>query len=405
MKLRKLSALLLSAVCSPALADSGFPACLLALQSQAREASVADWIVDEIVPGLQQQARVLELDGKQPEFVQTFAQYLNARVTQARIEQGRALYRKHRDFLGSLQQRYGVPGHYLVAFWGLETNFGSYLGRMPTLDSLATLACDTRRADFFGSEFVAALQLLERERLQPEQMRGSWAGAVGHTQFMPSNYLRYAVDGDGDGRIDLWGSEQDALASGANFLSQLGWVPELRWGREVSLRQSFRFDLAGAGSKRPLQEWSALGVRRSDGGPLPASELLASLLVPAGASGPAFMAYENFDVIMRWNRSESYAISVGHLADRIAGAGPLLQLPPVDQRPLSRSDVEVLQRQLNQLGFEAGAEDGIFGSGTRAALSEFQRSQGLVADGYPGTDNIESLQAAAARENPRARED
>jgi membrane-bound lytic murein transglycosylase B len=222
---------------------------------------------------------------------------------------------------------------------------------------------------------------------------------------MPSNYLRYAVDGDGDGRIDLWGSEQDALASGANFLSQLGWVPELRWGREVSLQRGFRFDLAGAGSRRPLQEWSALGVRRSDGGPLPASELQAALLVPAGAAGPAFMVYDYFDVIMLWNRSESYAISVCYLADRIAGAGPLQQPPPVDQRPLSRSDVEVLQQQLNQLGFEAGVEDGIFGSGTRAALSEFQRSQGLVADGYPDTDSMESLQAAAARESPTARKD
>lgn len=394
MNPRKFSALLLLTACFPALANDGFPGCLAALQDQAREARVADWIVDDIVPGLQQQARVLELDGKQPEFVQTFAQYLNARVTQARIEQGRTLYRKHRDFLAGLQQKYGVPGHYLVAFWGLETNFGSFLGSMPTLDSLATLACDTRRAEFFGGEFVAALQLLERERLQPEQMRGSWAGAVGHTQFMPSNYLRYAVDGDGDGRIDLWGSEQDALASGANFLNQLGWVPELRWGREVRLQPGFRFDLAGAGKRRPLQEWAKLGVRRSDAGPLPESELQAALLVPAGAAGPAFMVYDNFDVIMRWNRSESYAISVGYLADRIAGAGPLRQSPPVDQRPLSRSDVEVVQQQLNQLGFEAGVEDGIFGSGTRAALSEFQRSRGLVADGYPDTGSIEGLQAA-----------
>tara|TARA_R110002110_G_scaffold61225_5_gene172089 strand:+ start:29323 stop:30543 length:1221 start_codon:yes stop_codon:yes gene_type:complete len=402
MNLRTFSGLLLLAACTPALADDGFPACLAGLQDQARQARVADWIVDDIVPGLQQQARVLELDGKQPEFVQTFAQYLNARVTQARIEQGRILYRKHQEFLGRLQQKYGIPGHYLVAFWGLETNFGSYLGGMPTLDSLATLACDTRRADFFGGEFIAALQLLERERLQPEQMRGSWAGAVGHTQFMPSNYLRYAVDGDGDGRIDLWGSEQDALASGANFLSQLGWVPELRWGREVRLQPGFRFELAGGGKWRPLREWSQLGVRRSDGGPLPELELQAAILVPAGAAGPAFMVYENFDVIMRWNRSESYAISVGYLADRIAGAGPLRRPPPMTQRPLSRGDVEAVQQQLNQLGFEAGVEDGIFGSGTRAALSDFQRSRGLVADGYPDADSIEGLQDAAARDAAEA---
>lgn len=376
-------------------AEEAFAACLEALQGQARAAGVAAQIVDDVVPTLQQQARVLELDGKQPEFVQTFAQYFNARVSESRIEQGRALYAQHREFLAQLQREYGVPGHYLVAFWGLETNFGSYLGRMPTLDSLATLACDTRRADFFGTEFIAALQLLEREGLSPVDMQGSWAGAVGHTQFMPSNYLRYAVDGDGDGRINLWRSERDALASGARFLRDLGWVPALRWGREVRLPAEFRYELALSGEALPLAEWARLGVMRSDGAALPTAELQASLLVPAGASGPAFLVYDNFDVIMRWNRSESYALSVGHLADRIAGAGPLQQAPPANQQPLARADVLALQQGLNALGFDAGAEDGLFGSGTRAALSRFQRSVGVVADGYPSAEIQQRLQEAA----------
>ncbi|MAY92262.1 lytic murein transglycosylase [Haliea sp.] len=373
-------------------AEEAFAACLEALQGQARAAGVATQIVDDVVPTLQQQARVLELDGKQPEFVQTFAQYFNARVSESRIEQGRALYAQHREFLAQLQREYGVPGHYLVAFWGLETNFGSYLGRMPTLDSLATLACDPRRADFFGTEFIAALQLLEREGLSPVDMQGSWAGAVGHTQFMPSNYLRYAVDGDGDGRINLWRSERDALASGARFLRDLGWVPALRWGREVRLPAEFRYELALSGEALPLAEWARLGVMRSDGAALPTAELQASLLVPAGASGPAFLEYDNFDVIMRWNRSESYALSVGHLADRIAGAGPLQQAPPASQQPLARADVLALQQGLNALGFDAGAEDGLFGSGTRAALSRFQRSVGAVADGYPSAEIQQRLQ-------------
>lgn len=381
--------------CVSVRAEEGFAACLEALQGQARAAGVAAQIVDDVVPTLQQQARVLELDGKQPEFVQTFAQYFNARVTESRIEQGRALYAQHREFLAQLQREYGVPGHYLVAFWGLETNFGSYLGRMPTLDSLATLACDTRRADFFGTEFIAALQLLEREGLSPADMQGSWAGAVGHTQFMPSNYLRYAVDGDGDGRINLWRSERDALASGARFLRDLGWVPALRWGREVRLPAGFRYELALSGEALPLAEWARLGVMRSDGAALPTAELQASLLVPAGASGPAFLVYDNFDVIMRWNRSESYALSVGHLADRIAGAGPLQQAPPAGQQPLARADVLALQQGLNALGFDAGAEDGLFGSGTRAALSRFQRSVGAVADGYPSAEIQQRLQDAA----------
>jgi|TARA_R100000005_G_scaffold95556_2_gene77489 membrane-bound lytic murein transglycosylase B len=395
MLLRKMVVVVCLLACVSARAEERFAACLLALQDQALAAGVAPDIVDTVVPAMQQQARVLELDGKQPEFVQTFAQYFNARVSESRIEQGRALYAQHRDFLAQLQRDYGVPGHYLVAFWGLETNFGSYLGRMPTLDSLATLACDTRRADFFGGEFIAALQLLEREGLSPDDMQGSWAGAVGHTQFMPSNYLRYAVDGDGDGHINLWRSERDALASGARFLRDLGWVPELRWGREVRLPPGFPYELALSGEALPLAEWSRLGALRSNGGALPVADLQASLLVPAGASGPAFLVYDNFAVIMRWNRSESYALSVGHLADRIAGAGPLRQPPPADQQPLARAEVLALQQQLNQLGYDAGEEDGLFGSGTRAALSRFQRSVGAVADGYPGSEILQRLQRAA----------
>lgn len=395
MLLRKVVVVACLLACFPALGEERFAACLVALQAQARAAGVAPGIVDDVVPTLQQQARVLELDGKQPEFTQTFAQYFNARVSESRIGQGRALYAQHREFLAQLEQQYGVPGHYLVAFWGLETNFGSYLGRMPTLDSLATLACDTRRADFFGTEFIAALQLLEREGLSPADMQGSWAGAVGHTQFMPSNYLRYAVDGDGDGQINLWRSEQDALASGARFLRDLGWVPELRWGREVRLPAGFRYDLALSGERLSLTEWAGMGVQRSDRRPLPEADLQAGLLVPAGASGPAFLVYDNFEVIMRWNRSESYALSVGHLADRLAGAGPLQQAPPAGQQPLPRTEVLALQQQLNQLGYEAGVEDGIFGSGTRAALSRFQRSAGTVADGYPNAESLQSLRRAA----------
>lgn len=199
-----------------------FQGCLNSLQVRARAAGVKEKIVEEVIPALQQQQQVLQLDRKQPEFAQTFAQYLAKRVTPARVERGRELYAQHREFLAELTRKTGVPGRYLLAFWGLETNFGSYLGSLPTLDALATLACDERRPAFFGEEFISALQLLQRESLTPEQMHGSWAGAVGHTQFMPSSYLKYAVDGDGDGRINLWDSERDALASGANFYSS--WV-------------------------------------------------------------------------------------------------------------------------------------------------------------------------------------
>ncbi|MEE4661400.1 MAG: lytic murein transglycosylase, partial [Halieaceae bacterium] len=241
---------------TPARADFG--SCLLELQGKARERGLGSRVTEEIIPALTEQRRVVELDRQQPEFVQTFERYLSARVTADRVSRGRQLYRENREFLDRLTARYGIPGQYLVAFWGLETNFGSYLGKVPTLDALATLACDTRRSAFFTDELLTALTLVERDGLEPARMRGSWAGAMGHTQFMPSTYARAAVDGDGDTRIDLWESPRDALASGARFLQQLGWQPGLRWGREVALPEPFDYALAGLKARRPLADWAAL---------------------------------------------------------------------------------------------------------------------------------------------------
>lgn len=379
---------------TPAAAQSetpDFSACLNTLQERAREQKLSASAVATVAT-MEQQQRVLELDGKQPEFVQTFGQYLNARLTDDRIRRGRELYSRHRDFLNQLTTRYGVPGQYLVAFWGLETNYGSYLGNMPTLDSLATLACNPRRGSYFTEEFLTALRVMDRESLQPGQMKGSWAGAMGHTQFMPSNYLRYAVDGDGDGRIDLWGSEKDALASGANFLQHLGWEKGVRWGREVSLPDNFDYELMGRTNTRSVQDWASLDVRNADGHALPSAEINASILVPAGHRGPAFMVYDNFAVIMKWNRSESYALSVGLLADRIAGAGSLRRPPPADQQALTRAEVESLQLALNQRGYNLGEADGVMGPATRNAVRAFQRDSGLISDGYPDRSVLEALQ-------------
>jgi membrane-bound lytic murein transglycosylase B len=368
-----------------------FSACLNTLQERAREQKLSATTIATVAT-MEQQQRVLELDGKQPEFVQTFGQYLNARLTDDRIRRGRELYSRHRDFLDQLTTRYGVPGQYLVAFWGLETNYGSYLGNMPTLDSLATLACDPRRGGYFTEEFLTALRVMERESLEPRQMKGSWAGAMGHTQFMPSNYLRYAVDGDGDGNIDLWGSEKDALASGANFLQHLGWVKGIRWGREVSLSDKFDYELIGRNTKRTVRDWASLNVGNADGSTLPPAEIEGSVLVPSGHRGPAFLVYDNFSVIMKWNRSESYALSVGLLADRIAGAGSLRQPPPADQKALSRAEVEKMQLALNQLGYDLGEADGVMGPATRNAVRAFQRDAGLISDGYPDRTVLEALQ-------------
>jgi membrane-bound lytic murein transglycosylase B len=367
-----------------------FQACLAQLQDQASARELSADTIGKVIPELEYQARVIELDRSQPEFTQTFADYFHKRVSEGRIEKGRELYLEYRDFLAELTREYGVPGQYLVSFWGLETNFGSYLGGMPTLDSLATLACDPRRSEFFTEEFLLALELMERERIDVDAMKGSWAGAVGHTQFMPSNYLRYAVDGDGDGVIDLWSSRRDALASAANFLNALGWQPEQRWGREVRLPPDF--DYAGVTSRLPLAQWRSQGLRKADGGPLPVvAGMEAKLLMPAGHKAPVFLAYDNFDVIMRWNRSISYALSVGHLADRIAGAGPLLQAIPEDQPRLRRSEVLQLQETLAEKGFDSGEPDGLLGPATSAALREFQLSEGLVGDGFPDRQTLALL--------------
>ena len=371
--------------------DAEFAQCISELQHRARSEELSARVVDEVLVNLKQQQRVLELDRSQPEFTQTFANYFHHRVTPERIERGQQLLNLYDTFLTGLTGNYGVPGRYLVAFWGLETNFGGYLGKMPTLDCLATLACDERRSEFFTDELMQALALLERESLSPAEMRGSWAGAMGHTQFMPSAYTLYATDGDGDGRVNLWRSERDALASGANYLENLGWKKGERWGREVLLPKNFPYAETGLSNSQPVAYWKDLGVSFANGATIPNIDMAASVLVPAGHSGPAFLVYPNFHVILQWNRSEYYALAVGLMADRLIGAGPLVRSPSTDEAALSRDAVENMQRQLNHLGFNAGEVDGFLGSMTQSALREFQASNGMIADGYPDRTTLCAL--------------
>lgn len=382
---------LAATVVSAAVDERAFSACIADLQRQARVQGLPAELADRVLGELRLQPRVLELDRAQPEFTQSFAAYLDARVTPWKIMQGRMLYVRHRPLLDRLTKRHGVPGRYLVAFWGMETNYGSYLGSMPTLDSLATLACDERRSEFFAGELFHALRLIERDALDPASMKGSWAGAMGHMQFMPSSYAAHAVDGDGDGRIDLWASEVDAFASAANYLESLGWRRGERWGREVRLPEGFDYGRTGLDHAEPLSAWRRSGVTTAQGAPLPPADLSGSILVPMGHRGPAFLVYPNFEVILAWNRSRAYALAVGHLADRIAGGGALVAELPEVETALPRTQIENLQRRLAALGYDPGAVDGLMGPATRSALQEFEADRDRIADGYPDESTLEAL--------------
>lgn len=375
----------------PMISSSDFSLCLDNFSAKAKQAGISSSTINNSLTKAKLNKRVLELDRQQPEFTTTFADYFNRRVTEQRVNQGRAMLNTHRELLSRIEQAYGVPAPYLLAFWGLETNFGSFYGNIPVVDSLSTLACDARRSEFFTIELLNALRILDKGDITPGKMVGSWAGAMGNFQFMPSAYLKNAVDFDGDNKRDLWNSKADAFASAAFFLKNLGWNSETRWGREVKLPRDFPFLEAGLKNHKPIAEWSKLGITRADNSPLPAADMNASLLVPAGHEGPAFLVYDNFNVIMRWNRSEFYAIAVGQLADQIAGGGKLLQPPPADAPRLHRQQVMLLQEKLNQHGIDAGKPDGIFGPGTRRALSEFQHQQGMIADGFPNRKTLALL--------------
>ena len=372
--------------------EAAFAACISELEEKAVARGIDPELAGEVLGEARHQSRVIELDRAQPEFTTTFGDYLNRRVTEQRVQRGRELLERHRDLLEDIAAEYGVAPQYLVALWGLETNYGSFFGRVRVIDSLTTLACDERRSEFFTRELMATLRILEEESISLDRMEGSWAGAMGHVQFLPSVFREHAVDYDGDGRRDLWGSLPDAMASAANFLRAMGWERGWRWGREVKLPEGFAMEQAGLDESRPLSDWAELGVRRTDGRPLGDAEIDAALLMPSGYRGPAFLVYDNFHVIMGWNPSQHYALAVGHLADRIAGAGGLAQSPPEDLPRLSRDQVIRLQEKLAEQGHDVGPIDGIPGPQTRRALREYQRERGLVADGIPDRTLLEMLE-------------
>lgn len=375
----------------PLVTQDEFKACVISLKGKAQAEGISASVVENQLAKVKFDPRIIGYDRAQPEFTQTFSGYYYQRVSETRIQRGRELYAQYKPLLAEITRKTGVPGRYLLAFWGMETNFGRYFGKLSVLDSLATLACDTRRSTFFTGELISALKILDRGDINADELKGSWAGALGHVQFLPSVYLRYAQDADGDGRRDLWNSIPDALTSAGFFLKGLGWKAEERWGREVTLPKGFDYSLAGLKNLQPLDYWRSQGIQTIFGGALPSANIKAALLVPAGHRGPAFLIYSNFNVIMGWNKSEFYALSVGTLADKIAGAGSLHQPPPKDLQRLTRKTVTLLQEKLLEAGHESGPLDGIMGPATRSAISAFQKSLGWIADGFPHPEVLAKL--------------
>ena len=335
--------------------------------------------------------RVIELDRAQPEFTRPVWDYLDSAVSKLRIARGQDKLRQLRTTVDPIAARYGVPTEILFAFWGVESNFGSNLGDYSTIDALATLAFDGRRGDWARGELMAALNILQQHDIDRARMVGSWAGAMGQTQFMPTVFLAYAVDADGNGRRDLWGSIPDVMASTANFVAKSGWQTGETWGVEVRLPPGFDYLRADMHVRQSSAAWASQGVTSVNGLPLP---VLAdsSVLLPAGARGPAFLVGANFHTLLRYNNATSYALAVGLLAQQLAD-GPPVQAPwPRDVKPLTRSQVQALQTALNAHGFESGAPDGTMGPVTQRAIRQYQHSQGLPADGYPTLELLQRLQ-------------
>ncbi|MGH2342186.1 lytic murein transglycosylase [Segnochrobactraceae bacterium EtOH-i3] len=374
-------------------ADAGFDRWVQSFWPQAKAAGISRATYDAAFRGVTPDPSVLKAAAFQPEFTKPIWEYLDGAASQSRIDNGRKKMAEWKPWLDRIEATYGVDREVVVAIWGMESSYGSILDNpkivKSTIRSLATLAYDGGRLQKFGREqLIAALQILQSHDISPRGMTGSWAGAMGHTQFIPTTFLAYAVDADGDGHRNIWGSVPDALGSTANYLKKSGWRTGETWGYEVVLPKGFNYALADEKTARPVSEWAyKYGVRRVGGKQFPRGSDMGTLFLPAGARGPAFLMLPNFFVIKKYNNATSYAMGVGHLADRLHGGGPFVQPWPVNDKPLSKTQVEELQQRLMATGFlpRSGHVDGKVGPDTRDAIRAYQKSVGLPPDGYPTT--------------------
>lgn len=371
--------------------EANFGRCIAALEPEARRRGVSAAGFRRYTASLTPDMSIMKKLETQPEFTRTPGEYVEMLVSETRIEKGRKAMAENATVFAAIESTYGVDPYVVAAIWGIETNYGGARGSYPVLQATATLACVGRRQAYFRDEFISALQIVDRGDIPESHLRGSWAGAFGLTQFMPTAFQRDAVDFDGDGHRNVVDSVADAMASTANKLRRGGWKPGMSWGYEVKLPRGFNYMLADKHIRKSLNEWTALGVARAAGRGYPNGEAQAYLLMPAGAEGPVFLMTDNFKAILSYNPADAYALAIGHLADRIRGGGPFVTPWPDDMRMLSRAERSELQQRLAARGYDAGPPDGALGQQTRVAVREFQVSVGMVPDGLATGEVLDRL--------------
>lgn len=374
-----------------AVPNAGYDAWVAGFRGRALSGGIATGTFDSAFRSAGFLPDVIDKDRNQTEFKRSLQDYLAIAASDERVSKGRAALAQQGGTLAAISARYGVEPEVITAVWGLESFYGERRGSVPVIAALSTLAYDGRRGAFFEQQLIAALKILQNGDTTPDRMVGSWAGAMGHTQFIPTSYLLFAVDFTGDGRRDIWADDPtDALASTAAYLERSGWTRGQPWGVEVQVPSGFDTGLAGRGKGRSPNDWAALGVRTMDGGTVP-NHGAASIILPAGAGGPAFMIFQNFTVITRYNNAESYVIGVGHLSDRLRGGPPIRGRFPPDAQGMTIADRQDLQRRLTRAGFDTEGTDGVIGTKTRVAISAYQASRGMAVTGEPTMVLLQSL--------------
>jgi membrane-bound lytic murein transglycosylase B len=372
-------------------AAANFDSCVASMWPDAARRNISQESFQRFTAGLTPDLRIMDLLDSQPEFTKSIWDYLDILVNDNRLSKGREVLAKYKTQFDATEKAYGVDRYTITAIWGIESNYSTQMGDRSVLQSTATLACIGRRQKYFRDEFLSALEILHHGDLSPEQMRGSWAGAFGPTQFMPTAFKRYAVDANGDGRRNVVDDPADLIASTANNLKKEGWQSGQSWGYEVAVPKDFNYMMADRSKVMTFAQWEHLGLKRANGQPFPATSDKAYLLAPAGAEGPGFLMLQNFRVIMKYNPAEAYALAIGHFADRLRGGTPFVQAWPRQERELSRAERLELQQLLAQRGFYRSTPDGQLGGETREALRSFQASIGAPADGFASSEMLDRL--------------